>query len=168
MLLNRFFLLVSLITVLSGCDSNSNQEDTFSHSLNLLEYGIPLSLMTPDSFSVQNSSTSLMQELKVTAKDYLIYVYGYDMGGQVQSEKSRKLAEVREDPYSDFGAIIQEKKNGFVYSIRADKDTTVAYNFHRYFRISNKIYHLTSSAGGRRPPFSRQQMIDMFKATENN
>ena len=121
-----------------------------------------------DRFQVENNSTSLMQELKITATDFLVFVYGYDMAGQPQSEKSKKLVQVKEDPYSTFGELIAESDNGFVYSTSAANDTTLAYNFHRYIRVSNKLYHITSSAGGRRPPFTKKQMIDMFDATAND
>ena len=133
-----------------------------------MEYGIPLALMTPDSFKVANNSTSLMQELKVTATEFLVFVYGYDMAGQASVEKSKKMVEVQSDPYSVFGEVLLEEPNGFVYSLKATNDTIIAYNFHRYIRVSNKLYHFTSSAGGRRPPFTKKQMVNMFKSTAND
>ena len=165
---NLYLLSLLIVLTLLACQSNQNSEHVLDHSLNLLEYGIPLAIMTPDSFTVDNNSTSLMQELKITSTDYLVYVYGYDMTGEPSVQKSKKMLEVQTDPYSVFGDILKEEMNGFVYSLKATGDTTTAYNFHRYIRVSNKLYHLTSSAGGRRPPFAKKQMIEMFNSTAND
>jgi len=166
--MRNILFVIPLLTLIFACEpAEPSIEEVFPKQLDLLEHGVPISIRTPEDAKVINKSSSFMQELKVEGTDFLVYVYGIGAGSMdCQASKGDKLAELKADEYVKFSELIQEDKCGFIYELEAVGDTTKAYNFH-YFKVQgNQQYHFTSTAGGRRPPLTLQQIKNMYQAVQ--
>ncbi len=163
---NTLFFLTILALGLVACEpAEPKIEEIFTKKINLLEHGVPVEIQAPEDAKVINNSTSFFQELRIEGQDYLVLVYGIGAGNpNCSAAASDKLAELKVDQYIKFGEVLEQQDCGFVYSLEAIGDTSKAYNFHHFRVQGNQLYHFTSSAGGRRPAFTKEQMRLMYKA----
>jgi hypothetical protein len=163
--MKNLLLLAALVaTVLMSCEPAAPKiEEIYPNKLDLMEYGVPYTLQTPTDFEVVDNSLSILKDLTIEGTDYKMIVYGKDASNpNTNALANTQLGNVKNDTYIKFSKLIRQDNGGFLYELQAVGDTTKAYNFHYFITKGDKEYHFTSSAGGRRPPFTLEQMTNMY------
>jgi hypothetical protein len=98
--------------------------------LNLLRYGVPISLMAPDSAEVKTMDLGLMKDISVKkGDDYFLQITvseatDLDVGRLLVEQKSA------EEGRRNFSRIVQEEPNGFIVE-RAIDSTRMTYDFRK-------------------------------------
>lgn len=100
--------------------------------LNLLEHGIPMTIMAPDSADVKTSDLGLFKNVTIQkGKDYYIEVfYSQATTTDVAKIKADQMEEVRSEQY--FSQILSEEDAGFMYE--TEIDSIKNYGF-RYIKV---------------------------------
>jgi hypothetical protein len=132
--------------------------------LDLQSYGLPITILAPDSAVVQKKEYSFMKDYTVKKGDgFFLQIFEFaapklDAAG----EKLRQLASVREDPF--FKEMIKEEDQGFIFSRQADS-TAVEYDF-RFIRIlgDKELIFQTGLVGS----FTLEDVRLMYKAVSVN
>jgi hypothetical protein len=122
-------IFVLIIAVLASC----RKDDMKMQNLDLTSYGIPLTIIAPDSAEVQEKPYPFMRDITIR-KDNRYYVQIFEFEApklDAAGEKLRQLASVKEDPY--FIEVVMEDEQGFIYSRTLDS-TKLNYDF-RYIKI---------------------------------
>ena len=152
-------LILSVILIgLIACGGKANEG---KESLNLLQYGIPITIKAP-------------QEAKVNVEDFGVWkdvtvIHGDSYNVQIISSeasitdpakiKLEKLNEVRKEPF--FSKIIQENIAGFIYE--KDIDGTIDYDF-RFVKIQGDREFIFQT--GLLGTFTEQQVRSMYEAVQ--
>ncbi len=129
---------------------------------NLLEYGIPITILAPDSAEVETMDLVVQKDITVKkGKDYYIQIFASDATTTDANRlKSAQLEEVRDNPF--FSKIIKEDSNGFIYETAIDS-TKKNYGF-RHFRIKgDKEYVFQTGLIG---TFSLDDVEKMYLAVQ--
>jgi len=110
--------VLCLLMLLFACQSGP--QDNYQE-LDLLEYGIPVTIMAPDSAEVKSSDMGgVLKDVTVKGKG------GYDLqvmasstnSSDVAKAKAEELASVKSNRY--FSKIVEEKEDGFLYEVVID------------------------------------------------
>ncbi len=129
--------------------------------LDLLEHGIPFSILSPDSSKVETIDfANIMKDVSIKkGDDYFVQIFASDANNTNLSEvKAEQLKEVKEEKH--FSKIIEESDAGFIYESKKDS-STVYYGF-RYVRLQGTKEYILQN--GFRGFFSEDQARAMFKA----
>lgn len=159
------FLAITLLT-LTACNNTPTQPDPiFTHQMNLLEYGIPVTLPTPEGATVKNNSDDFMQDVVVEGKDYYVQIYG-------SSATSLDCANLAKEALLDykttdaaFKGVVQQDSCGFLYKVEVDNDTTTSYNFNYFAVKGNKAYTFSTTAGPL-TDFSKEEVEAIYEAVK--
>jgi hypothetical protein len=141
-------ILILLLFVFTACDNTPPAPTSpFTSKTSLLEYGIPVTLSTPEGAKVTNNSDNLLQDVTIEGQDYYVQIYG---SGATTTDCA-KLAQEALTEYKTtdaaFKRVVEQDNCGFMYELEVDNDTTKSYNF-VYFTIKgNKAYNFTTTAG---------------------
>ena len=123
-------LAVSIGVVACGDGGSSNLVET-----DLLEYGIPVKVMAPDSANIKSTKLSIVTDVTIKGKpDDKYNVQIFSSGASTidtKSIKDEQKEQIQDNPY--FSQIISEDENGFVYETKLDS-TTTNYGF-RYVKV---------------------------------
>lgn len=144
----KYIAFFALFCTLIACDSTPAEPvSPFTQELNLMEYGIPVTLPVPEGATVKNNTDDFMQDVVVEGKDYYVQIYGSNS----TSLQCEKLAEESLLDYKTtdaaFKGVVQQDPCGFLYKLEVDNDTTTSYNF-AYFAVKgNKAYTFSTTAG---------------------
>ncbi len=157
----HYLLLAILATGLFACQNTSN---TTLKSLDLLQYGIPITIMAPDSAKVVAGSLSFSQDItiKSPADKYDVQIFAYDATTtDLSTVKASHLAEAKSNAY--FSEIIEEEDAGFIYSTVFDS-TSTNYGF-KYLKIQgDKEYIFQTGLVG---TFGLDDVKMMYEAVKN-
>ena len=158
---NHYWILAVVFTGLIACQNTSQ---TALKPLNLLQYGIPITIMAPDSAKVVAGSLSFSQDITVKseADNFDLQIFAYDATTtDLSSVKASHLAEVKSNAY--FSEIIQEEDAGFIYSTVFDS-TATNYGF-KYLKIQgDKEYIFQTGLVG---TFGLDDVKLMYDAVKN-
>ena len=119
-------LLITAILFIFSC---KQEPKTNYVELNLLEHGIPLTIMAPPEPEIKKTDLTVMQDItiKKTDENYYIQLYASSANTtDVQKLKSEQLEDVKKNPY--FSKIIEEFPQGFIYEKQLDT-TNISYGF---------------------------------------
>lgn len=163
--MKNFIYLVVLLSFVACDNTPPKPKSTFTNKTNLLEYGIPVILPTPEGATVKNNSDDFMQDVVVEGKDYYVQIYG----SNATNLDCAKLAEESLVDYKTtdaaFKGVVQQDSCGFLYKVEVDNDTTTSYNF-AYFAIKgNKAYTFSTTAGPL-TNFSQEQVTAIYEAVK--
>ena len=157
----HYLLLAVLFTGLFACQNTSK---TALKSLDLLQYGIPITIMAPDSAKVVAGSLSFSQDITVKspADNYDVQIFAYDATTtDISAVKASHLAEAKSNSY--FSEIIEEEEAGFIYSTVFDS-TATNYGF-KYLKIQgDKEYIFQTGLVG---TFGLDDVKMMYNAVKN-
>lgn len=156
----RNFLLLLISVAFFACQSEPNSLSTWS-DLNLLEHGIPFSILAPDSAKVETIDFgNIMKDVTVRGgDDYFVQIFASDAKTtDIKKLKSAALNEVKEEKH--FSKIVEESDNGFLYESKRDSTTTY-YGF-RYVKLQGSKEYVMQN--GFRGFFTEQQARSMYKA----
>ena len=107
-------------------------------SLDLLQYGIPVSILAPDSAVVKSDDLGgLIKDVTIKrGDDYSVQIYATDATTtDIAQVKAEQLAEVKGNRY--FSKIVEEEETGFVYEMMLDS-TNINYGF-RHVRVQGDL-----------------------------
>jgi hypothetical protein len=121
--------LYSLALLLPSCNPDPYSLEPFD----LSPYGIPISIMAPDSAVVQVKAYEQIRDITVRKHDrFNLQIFEFSPSfNDAKGEKRRQLATVRDSPH--FKQILLEEDHGFIYITQPDSMTT-RYDF-RYIRM---------------------------------
>ena len=154
-----------ILTLLLGIVLAACQQDEAGgwKATDLLPYGIPITILAPDSIDVNSSELGgLLTDVTIkSGEDYFIQIYATDAEtNDISQVKAAQLADVRNSRY--FSKIIKEDEDGFIYEIRID-DNNVHYSF-RHIRIQgDKEYIFQPGLTGL---FTQEQTERMYAAVQ--
>jgi hypothetical protein len=153
-------LLISVllgVLVLSACTSDPASE---YKELNLTSYGIPLSIMAPDSAKIKKEDWITQQSVSVSQGDYDVQVWAGERPGDLATVKANKLAEVKSSDI--FSSIIQEDPSGFLFENKLDS-STLYYGFYHFVVQGDYLYTFQN---GLRGNFTKDQAERMYAAVQ--
>lgn len=129
--------------------------------LDLLEWGVPMTIMAPDSATVKTMDLGgVLKDITIKGADnYSLQIYATDAATtDVARVKATQLAEVKTNPY--FSKIVREEEAGFIYENIVDTEN-VYYGF-RYVRIQgDKEYIFQTGLIG---SFTLEEVEKMYSA----
>lgn len=156
---NYYWMFAVVFVGLFAC-----QNTTTLKPLNLLQYGIPITIMAPDSAKVVAGSLSFSQDITVKspADNYDVQIFAYDATTtDLSSVKASHLAEVKSNAY--FSKIVEEEEAGFIYATVFDS-TATNYGF-KYLKIQgDKEYIFQTGLVGN---FGLEDVKLMYDAVKN-
>jgi len=144
---------------LFGCQSDGNISDW--KTLDLLSYGIPFSILAPDSARVETIDFgTIMKDVTIkSSDDYFVQIFASDANTtDINKLKQEQLNEVKAEKH--FSKIIEESDQGFIYE--SVKDSTFNYYGFRYIRLQGTKEYILQN--GFRGFFNENQARSMFKA----
>lgn len=158
MQLLRFFLLAGLTFMLS-CSSDPASE---FKELELMEYGIPLKIMAPDSSDVKKEDWGSAKVVNVEKGDFEVQIWSSQASTtDIATLKANKLSDVKNTRI--FSKIIKEEPNGFIFENQPDS-STLYYGF--YYLLIQGDYEY-SMQNGLRGNFTLEQAERMYEAVKN-
>ena len=118
--MNYRYLLVLLLPFFALLGCQSEPEDRYTE-LDLLEYGVPVTIMAPDSTTVKSSDLGgLMKDVTVKGDG------NYDLQILASSTNSSDIARAKAEALSNvkgkryFSKIVDESADGFLYEMQLD------------------------------------------------
>jgi len=157
---NHYWFLIVAFLFFAACQNNSK---TSLKPLNLLQYGIPITILAPDSVKVVSGSLSFSQDvtIKSPTDNYDIQIFVYDATTtNLPAVKASHLAEVKGNAY--FSRIIEEEDAGFIYETSYDTLST-NYGF-KYLKLQgDKEYIFQTGLVGN---FSLEDVKTMYGAVK--
>ena len=164
MTMKRLSLLcAAIIFSIIGCQPSPSVD---YKPKSLLQYGIPVTLLAPDSVTVEKEDWVVQQSISLRNADekYFVQIWIRDASSyDLPTVKGEKLAEVKAEP--GFSKLMQEDPDGFVFERRVDSNT-VNYDF-RFFQVKgDKEY--TSQTDLTTELFSLDEVMAMYNAVRNN
>ena len=136
--MNRFFftlVLLVLMIAVWGCGSDSDGMSETS----LLEYGVPITILAPDSLEVNRSSIAFQEDITVKGPDdFSIQIF---VGDAVVDDLPKAIQahreSVQENPF--FHAFTEEMPDGFIFENRIDT-THTTFGFRHVRLMGGKEY----------------------------
>ena len=153
-------MVVGTLLFLAACG-----KDTANlKQLNLLEYGVPLTILAPDSAKIVSGTLSFSQDITIKSPEdnYDVQIFVYDATTMDLSRlKASHLAEVKNNEY--FSKILEEEPAGFIYETVYD---TLSPNYgFKYLKIQgDKEYIFQTGLVG---DFELNDVKMMYEAVKN-
>ena len=158
--MKKYILASLLLACAFGCGTDSS--DSGLSTLNLLSYGIPVTIMAPDSAKVETMDFKVTKDISVKGEDgYYVQIFASTASTNLVSEvKQQQLEEVRSSPY--FASIVREEPDGFIYETRVDSSSQ---NFSfRYIQIKGDWEYIFRT--GLIGTFTLEQVEQMYAAVK--
>lgn len=145
----------------SNCVGDNASKSKLS-SRNLLAYGIPITVMAPDSAKVETMDFKVTKDISIKDDDgYYVQIFASQATtNRIDEVKASLLDEVQANPY--FSKIVMDEPAGFIYETKVDS-TTQNFNF-RYIQLKgDKEYIFQTGLIGR---FTLEQVERMYEAVK--
>ncbi len=136
--MKKFIVLFFCMTSFLYC-KNEVQEDL--KPLDLLKWGIPITILAPDSAQVKTMDMGgLLKDVTIKGdNNYYIQIYASDAATtDIARIKSDQLAEVKANRY--FSKIVSEEEDGFIYENAVDS-ANIYYGF-RHIRVQGDMEYV--------------------------
>jgi len=151
-----------MITILlfSACSGESSNMRDWKE-LDLLEHGIPFSILAPDSAKVETIDfANVMKDVSIKkGDDFFVQIFASDANTTDLSKiKAEQIGEVKSEKH--FSKIVEDNDKGFIYESKKDSSTTY-YGF-RYIRLQGTKEYILQN--GFRGFFTEDQARSMYKA----
>ncbi len=120
-----------LVLFFSACNTGSTSN---FKPKDLLEYGVPLTILAPDSVEVKKEDWIVRKGLSIRNEAENFYVQLWIKNAKsnnLEQSKNEVLSEVKAERY--FSKVINEDEGGFIFEKQIDS-TTTEYNF-RYIKL---------------------------------
>ncbi len=129
--------------------------------LNLLQYGLPITIQAPDSAKVKTSDMGIFKDISVVSgDDYAVQIFASKaISVDILKIKTEQLATVQNTPY--FSKLVREEDQGFIFENKID--STANYSF-RYIQVmgDQEIIFQTGMSG----IFSLEEVEEMYKSVK--
>jgi hypothetical protein len=152
-----FYSLLITAFALAACQSDRLSD---WNKVDLLSYGMPLSVYAPDSVKILSKDISgLMRDVSLRlGDDYFVQIYSAPAAtNDLAQIKSEQLELVRENPY--FKAIVEEKPDGFIFELSIDGQSSFGFRHVRY--QGDREYIFQNGLSG---IFTEEQVRKMYDA----
>ncbi|MEM6966857.1 MAG: hypothetical protein AAF573_18985 [Bacteroidota bacterium] len=157
MRLISFFLLPFILT---AC---GNEQNAYLKPRNLIEFGIPLTILAPDSVDINKENLGVQNEVTIASEgsgEYEVRIYfGEATTSDVGVIKAQQLEFLKGTDI--FSKVTLDEPNGFIYETKIDS-SLYSYGFRRILVQGNREYIFTSGSG----IFTKAQAEEMYKATK--
>ena len=155
--------LLIVLLILSACQSDSQKDWS---QLDLLEYGVPLTIAAPDSVKVEKMSFGSIQD-DITIVDeeenYSIQIYASDANtNDIAKVKADQLSSVKTNRY--FSKIVEEEEQGFIYETAID--SIISYGFRHIEIQGDREYIFQTGLIGTFTLEEVKRMYDAVKLAE--
>jgi len=153
-------ILFSILLFLGACQSDPTSSLT---PLNLLQHGIPITIMAPDSAKVRTMDLLVQKDITVKGENgYDLQIFASDATStDVTKIASELKGEVKNNPY--FSKIIEESDdNGFIYETKLDS-TVTSYGFQLVRLMGDREYIFQNALVG---TFSEGEIRTMYNAVK--
>jgi hypothetical protein len=157
-----FVAALSMLLLLASCQPSPN---SVYQSTSLLEYGIPITVLAPDSISVAKEDWVVQQSISLRNEQEMYFVQIWIREAEhydVTEALAEKLADVKED--RGFSKIIAEDTDGFIFERTIDS-STVNFDFRHVQVKGDKEYTFQTDLTTRL--FSEAQIRSMYDAVRN-
>jgi len=152
-------VLIAILLFLACSGESSNMREW--KELDLMQHGIPFSILAPDSSKVETSDFSnILKDVTIKkGDDFFVQIFASDANTtDISKIKQEQLSEVKDMRY--FNKLVEESDRGFIYESKKDSSNTY-YGF-RYIRLQGtKEYILQNGFLGF---FTEDQARSMYKA----
>ncbi|MDB4443528.1 hypothetical protein N9157_03360 [Saprospiraceae bacterium] len=156
----RLFSFFITVVVFAACN---NADDNYLKPRNLLEYGIPYTILAPDSVDIKKENLVVQDEVIIKSQksdDYEVRVYFGEATKDVVATKGEHLNNLRSiSVYSSVNVILDEP-NGFVFETVIDS-TLHNFGFRRIVIQGDREYIFQSGNGN----YTKEQAEEMYQAT---
>jgi len=130
--------------------------------LDLLKYGLPISVTAPENAVVDADDMGVMHDVTIKAgEDYYIQIYGSDaVSVDAKAIFQKKKADIKKGPF--FTEISMEEENGMIYKKNIDENT-IDYDF-IYVKIQgDKEFIFQTGLIGM---FNEEQVTEMYNSVK--
>lgn len=157
--MRSYYILFAFLITLIACQSNtatSNLKPT-----DLLEYGIPITIMAPDSIAVKTGNLGFSKDVTIKGEEagFDLQIFAHNATStDINKVKQEQLEEIKSNRY--FSKIVQEDPDGFIYEMALDS-TNLNYGF-KYLRLQgDKEYTFQTAMVG---TFTLEEAKGMYEA----
>lgn len=127
--------LIPIIFMIGACQQSNSKAEL--QPLDLLQYGIPITINAPDSASVRKSKIGDWDDVTVKKDNYSLQIFVREAESSEMSKiKADELALVKSERF--FSKIVKEEDKGFIYETSVD--SIPFYNFKYLHYQADKIY----------------------------
>ena len=151
-------ILVSLF--ICSCQSEDNNGMS---KRNLLEYGIPLTILAPDSVDITKTNYGVSKEVTIqseNSQDYNVQIYLAEATTSDEEKvKAQQLEMLQQMPI--FSKIILDEPTGFIYETLTDS-TLHSFGFRRVLIQGAREYIFQTGIG----TYTKEQAEKMYHATK--
>ena len=130
--------------------------------LNLLKYGVPITILAPDSSKVNATEIMGIKDITIkSGKDYAIQIYASDAATtDIQQLVAEQKKEAKDTRY--FAKIIREEPEGFIYQTVIDT-SNISYDFRYVMVKGDKEFVFQTGLLG---SFSKEAVEQMYNAVK--
>lgn len=158
--MRQLFATLIIALLFAGCQTEPKSNWT---ELDLLSYGLPITVLAPDSTTVDASDLGVMKDVTlegVSDPNYFVQIYASGAGNTELSQiKSEQVSDVRNNPY--FSQILEEDDRGFIFETAID---SVNYYSFRYVYLQGDMEYIFTTGLAR--TFNLEQVEAMYKAVQ--
>ena len=158
--MKKIILLFPMLLLFVQC--TQDQQEALK-PLDLLEWGIPITVMAPDSASVKTMDLGgVLKDVTIKGdNNYSIQIYATGASTTDMARvKSNQLTEVKANRY--FSKIVEEEDDGFIYENVVDS-SNVYYGF-RHIRIQGDMEYVFQT--GLIGSFTLEEVQSMYNAVK--
>lgn len=128
-------LLVPVLFIIGACNQSSTKAEL--QPLDLLQYGVPITINAPDSAKVRKSKFGDWDDVTVKKGNYSLQIFVRNAETSDKNKiKADELALVKSERF--FSKIVKEEEKGFIYE--SSVDSIPFYNFKYLHYQADKIY----------------------------
>ncbi|MFK7776376.1 MAG: hypothetical protein AB8F94_29915 [Saprospiraceae bacterium] len=156
----RLFSLFIIVLFLAACN---NADDNYLKPRNLLEYGIPYTILAPDSVEIKKENLVVQDEVIIKSQksdDYEVRIYFGEATKDVVATKAEHLNNLKSISAYSAVNIILDEPNGFVFETVIDS-TLHNFGFRRIVVQGDREYIFQSGNGN----YTKEQAEEMYQAT---
>ena len=132
----RFGYIFCAVLFIWSCQSNPM--DSYK-PLNLIQYGVPLTILAPDSSQVEKTKLSFQDDITIkSGDDYDVQLFvseALNSNFDIVLEEQKNVVKIH--PF--FSKFIQEDPKGFIFEMKIDSSTT-SYGFRHIDLMGDKEY----------------------------
>ena len=152
-------VLVSCCLIFSAC--TNDPADSYK-KLDLMSYGVPITIMAPDSADIKKEDWISQQGITIKKGDYEVQVWASQATTTDRATlKANKLAEVKSNRL--FSKIVKEDPDGFIFENKLDSATL----FYGFYHLVIQGDHEYTFQNGLRGNFTLEQAENMYEAVRS-
>lgn len=134
------------------------------NDLDLLPYGIPITILAPDSADVNMSKLGVMKDITIKkGKEYNVQIFASPVSsGSLEELKAAQLDEVKSNRF--FSQIVLDEPQGFIYETVIDS-SNINFGFRHVHYQADLEYVFQQSLIG---TFTKEQIQKMYAAIKQD